>query len=85
MTVNLRQLASRYSYISSGTGSGWYAVQIDAMDVTTLKRFRQAACTDPVGVQVLGLNRAKEGSTAPRKPKFVPCTNPVPKKFILRN
>ncbi len=33
---------------------------IDTMDVTTLKRFRQAACTDPVAVQVLGLNRAKE-------------------------
>ena len=52
------------------------------MDVTTLKHFRQAACTDPVAVQVLGLNRAKEGSSsAPRKPKFVPrTTNPAPKE-----
>jgi hypothetical protein len=50
----------------------------DVMDVTTIKRFRQAACTDPVAVQALGLNRAKEGSmSAPRKPKFIPCTNPV--------
>ncbi len=49
---------------------------ISAMDVTTLKRFRQAACTDPVAIQILGLNRAKEGSSSnPRKSKFVPRTN----------
>jgi hypothetical protein len=54
---------------------------IDAMDVTILKRFRQAVCTDPVAIQVLGLNRAKESSSeSPRKPKFVPRTNLVPKE-----
>lgn len=46
------------------------------MDVTTLKRFRQNACTDPVAIQILNLNRHKDGSSSqeasPRKPRFPP-------------
>jgi hypothetical protein len=44
------------------------------MDVTTLKRFRQNACNDPVAIQILGLVRAKDGPSpvapSPRKPRF---------------
>ena len=39
---------------------------INQMDVTTLKPFRQSACTDPVAVQILKLNRGltSEGSSS---------------------
>jgi hypothetical protein len=56
---------------------------IRAMDVTTLKRFRQSACNDPVAIQILSLNHPKEGSStnsSTRKPKFVPRTTAVPKE-----
>jgi hypothetical protein len=80
--LQIPSLADRQTY---DHGRGYTLVDletaIDTMDVATLKRFRQAACTDPVAVQVLGLNRAKEGSSsAPRKPKFVPRTNSAPKE-----
>ena len=44
---------------------------ISAMDVTTLKRFRQATCTDPVALQILSLSRLKEkpvSSSSPAHP-----------------
>ena len=43
---------------------------ISQMDVTTLKPFRQSACTDPVAVQILKLNRgvAVEGSSSNSRP-----------------
>jgi hypothetical protein len=80
--LQIPSLADRQTY---DHGRGYTLVDletaIDTMDITTLKRFRQAACTDPVAVQVLGLNRAKEGSSSsPRKPKFVPRTNSAPKE-----
>ncbi len=54
---------------------------INAMDVTTLKRFRQSACNDPVAIQILSLNRPKEGSSHnARKPKFLPRTTAAPKE-----
>jgi hypothetical protein len=45
--------------------------------VTTLKRFRQAACNDPVALQILALLKPKEASSSsqpsgPRKPRFAP-------------
>jgi hypothetical protein len=33
---------------------------IGAMDVTTLKRFRQSACNDPVALQILALVKPKD-------------------------
>ena len=49
---------------------------IGAMDVTTLKRFRQSACNDPVAMQILALAKPKEASSSqlssPRKPRFAP-------------
>jgi hypothetical protein len=61
---------------------------IDAMDVTTLKRFRQTTCTDPVAVQILTLNRLKEkpvSSSSPAHPKknrFSPnSSSPVKESF----
>jgi hypothetical protein len=51
------------------------------MDVTTLKRFRQSACNDPVAIQILSLNRPKEGSSSnARRPKFAPRTASTPKE-----
>ena len=57
---------------------------ISAMDVTTLKRFRQNACTDPVAVQILNLNRHKDGSSSqeasPRKPRYPTKAPAAPKE-----
>ncbi len=57
---------------------------ITAMDVTTLKRFRQNACNDPVAIQILGLVKAKDSSSfvAPnlRKPRFLPKASPAAKE-----
>ncbi len=51
------------------------------MDVATLKRFRQSACNDPVTMQILSLNRPKEGSSSnARRPKFAPRTTTAPKE-----
>jgi hypothetical protein len=54
------------------------------MDVTTLKRFRQNACNDPVAIQILGLAKPKDGSSSVtqnlRKPRFPPKTSPVAKE-----
>ncbi len=51
-------------------------VSIDAMDVTTIKKFRQASCSDPVAIQILALNRAKDtsgsSSSTARSPRFAP-------------
>jgi hypothetical protein len=60
---------------------------IGAMDVTTLKRFRQSACSDPVALQILALVRPKESSSSSsaqppgfRKPRFAPCLPSGPKE-----
>ena len=49
---------------------------IGAMDVTTLKRFRQSACNDPVAIQILSLVKPKEASGSlslnSRKPRYAP-------------
>jgi hypothetical protein len=46
------------------------------MDVTTLKRFRQTACNDPVAMQILSLVKPKEASSTllpgSRKPRYAP-------------
>ncbi len=55
-------------------------VAIGAMDATTLKRFRQSACNDPVALQILGLNKPKDGSSAQPKPRFPPKTPPSSKE-----
>ncbi len=51
-------------------------VAIGAMDVTTLKRFRQSACNDPVAIQILAIAKPKDASSSqqygPRKPRFTP-------------
>ena len=67
-------LADRVGY---DNGRGYTLVDletaINAMDVTTLKRFRQSACNDPVALQILGLMRAKDNSSSSvPKPKFPP-------------
>jgi hypothetical protein len=57
---------------------------ITVMDVTTLKRFRQNVCNDPVVIQILGLSKAKDGSSsvAPnlQKPRFPPKASPAAKE-----
>jgi hypothetical protein len=54
------------------------------MDVTTLKRFRQNACNDPVAIQNLGLCKPKDGSSSqapnPPKPRFPPKAFPATKE-----
>jgi hypothetical protein len=75
--LGIPSLAERANY---DNGRGYVLADLEeaisAMDVTTLKRFRQNACTDPVAVQILTLNRHKDGSSSqdasPRKPRFPP-------------
>ena len=73
--LNVPSLAERALY-DHGRGYALADLEeaITAMDVTTLKRFRQNACNDPVAIQILGLARAKDGSSSaapnPRKPRF---------------
>ena len=70
--LQVPSLAERAGY---NHGNGYTLADLEAaisaMDVTTLKRFRQATCTDPVAVQILSLNRLKEkpvSSSSPAHP-----------------
>ncbi len=83
--LQIPSLADRAGY-DNGRGYALADLEtaINAMDVTTLKRFRQAACTDPVALQILGLTRPKDNaSSSTRRPKFVPRTS-TGSKFVPR-
>jgi hypothetical protein len=75
--LHVPSLADRASY-DNGRGYALADLEaaIGAVDVTTLKRFRQAACTDPVAIQILALVKPKESSSSQpfssRKPRFAP-------------
>ena len=75
--LHVPSLADRVTY-DNGRGYALSDLEeaIGAMDVTTLKRFRQSACNDPVAIQILSLVKPKEASSAlqlgPRKPRFAP-------------
>ena len=76
--LNVPSFADRSTY-DNGRGYALSDLEeaIAAIDVTTLKRFRQAACNDPVALQILALLRPREASSSsqpsgPRKPRFAP-------------
>ncbi len=83
--LDVPSLAERAMY---DNGRGYTLADLEeaitAMDVTTLKRFRQNACNDPVAIQILGLAKPKDGSSSVtqnlRKPRFPPKTSPVAKE-----
>jgi hypothetical protein len=59
-------------------------VSIGAMDVTTLKKFRQASCSDPVAIQILALYKSNDtsgsSSSTARPPRFAPRIPPGTKE-----
>ncbi len=71
--LQVPSLAERAGY---NGGAGYTLADLEAaisaIDVTTLKRFRQATCTDPVALQILILSRLKEkpvSAASPANPK----------------
>jgi hypothetical protein len=75
--LQIPSLADRASY---GGGRGYtltgLATSISAIDPTTLKKFRQSACTDLVALQILGLVKSKDNTSSStaqaRPPRFAP-------------
>jgi hypothetical protein len=75
--LHVPSLADRATY-DNGRGYALSDLEeaIGAMDVTTLKRFRQSACNDPVAIQILSLLKPKEASSTvlpgSRKLRYAP-------------
>jgi hypothetical protein len=84
--LQVPSLAERASYNNDvGYTLTDLEMAINAMDVTTLKRFRQSTCTDPVALQILTLHRAAKpssstNSTGPRNNRFPPKSPPAGKE-----
>jgi hypothetical protein len=63
--LQVPSLADRASYDDSrGYTLIDLGTSITAMDVTTLKKFRQSACNDPIALQILGLSKAKDNTSS---------------------